>query len=224
MDKIKVLVVSSQTFFRQGVWFALSKDETMDVVTTAEIAPTSQNQLLDTPLNVLIIDMDSSSADCLTMARRLKQHVPDLGIVLLGSESGDTQLVKALEIQASAYLKKESTPEELKDAVRCVARGESPIHETYTARGKVALQVLRRFQELSWRSDNETSISPLTRRELEVITWVAKGQSNKKIAYELNISEQTVKNHLTSILEKLNATARTEAVVLAIKQGLISVG
>ena len=83
--------------------------------------------------------------------------------------------------------------------------------------------MLSQFQRLSWRSDDEDIMSPLTPREIEILEYIAKGYLNKQIAVELGISEQTIKNHVTSILRKLNANARTEAVVLAIKQGVISI-
>ncbi len=83
--------------------------------------------------------------------------------------------------------------------------------------------MLHQFQELSWRSEAQALISPLTARETEILNYIAQGYLNKQIAAKLEISEQTIKNHVTSILRKLNANARTEAVVVAIKQGLISI-
>ena len=85
------------------------------------------------------------------------------------------------------------------------------------------MQVLHKFQELTWKTENEDTFSPLTSRETESLNYVAQGCLNKQIATELGISEQTIKNHVTSILRKLNAGARTEAVVVAIKQGLIKI-
>ncbi|GAI89025.1 unnamed protein product, partial [marine sediment metagenome] len=135
----------------------------------------------------------------------------------------DAQLFQALKAQAVAYLSKEVTADELVDVIRRVARGEHPINESLTTRPKLAEQVLQQFQELSWRSEAEGFISPLTPREREILNYIAQGYLNKQIAAELDISEQTIKNHVTSILRKLNANARTEAVVIAIKQGLISI-
>ena len=120
-------------------------------------------------------------------------------------------------------MSKELTAGELIETVRRVARGEHPINEALTDRPKVAEQVLHQFQELYWRSEAEGVIAPLTPRETEILNYIAKGYLNKQIAAELDISEQTIKNHVTSILRKLNANARTEAVVVAIKQGLISI-
>ena len=107
------------------------------------------------------------------------------------------------------------------ETVRRVARGEHPINESLTTRPKVAEQVLLQFQELSRRDQVEQFISPLTPREMQILKYIGMGYLNKQIAAELGISEQTIKNHVTSILRKLNANARTEAVVLALKQGLI---
>jgi DNA-binding NarL/FixJ family response regulator len=83
--------------------------------------------------------------------------------------------------------------------------------------------VLQQFQELTSKTEAEAFISPLTPREIEILEYIAQGYLNKQIAAELGISEQTIKNHVTSILRKLNANARTEAVVVAIKQGLIKI-
>jgi DNA-binding NarL/FixJ family response regulator len=159
----------------------------------------------------------------LKLARRIKQRLPNIGVVVLTSNPDDAQLFQALKAQAVAYLSKEVTADELVDIIRRVARGEHPINENLTTRPKLAEQVLQQFQELSWRSEAEGFIAPLTPREKEILNYIAQGYLNKQIAAELEISEQTIKNHVTSILRKLNANARTEAVVVAIKQGLISI-
>jgi len=159
----------------------------------------------------------------LKLARKIKQRLPTIGVVILTSNPDDAQLFQALKAQAVAYLRKEVTAEELVSTIRRVARGEHPINESLTDRPKLAEQVLYQFQELSWRSEAEGFIAPLTPREMEILNYIAQGYLNKQIAAELDISEQTIKNHVTSILRKLNANARTEAVVVAIKQGLITV-
>ncbi len=129
----------------------------------------------------------------------------------------------ALKAQAAAYHSKEITAEELGNTIKRVATGEHPINEGLLSRPSVADQVLQQFQELSQRNVTGGLISPLTERETEILNYIARGFLNKQIATTLGISEQTIKNHVTSILRKLNATARTEAVVLAIKQGLITI-
>ncbi|MBA7622560.1 Transcriptional regulatory protein DegU [subsurface metagenome] len=174
------------------------------------------------PPDVALVDIDGSTDDSLTLAHKIRQRSPNIGVIVLASDPNDTQLFRVLKAQAAAYLSKEITADQLVDTVRRVARGEHPINESLTTRPKVAEQVLQQFQELSWRSETEAFISPLTPREMEILNYIAQGYFNKEIAVKLGISEQTIKNHVTSILRKLNANARTEAVVVAIKQGLIS--
>ena len=170
--------------------------------------------------DVAIVDVDISTDDGLALARRIKQRLPSIGIIIITSAFNDAQLFQALKTQAAAFLSKEATKEQLIDTIRCVARHEYPVNESLFTRPSVADKVLQQFQELSLQ--NETVISPLTRRETEILNHIAQGLLNKQIAAELDIGEQTIKNHVTSILRKLNANARTEAVVLASKQGILT--
>ncbi|MBA7670691.1 Transcriptional regulatory protein DegU [subsurface metagenome] len=135
----------------------------------------------------------------------------------------DDQLFQAIENQVAAYLSKEINGDQLADMVRRVARGEYPINESLSSRPELAGKILNQFQALSGKTEVETLISPLTARETEILNYVAQGNSNKQIAAKLSISEQTIKNHVASIMLKLNANARTQAVVIAVQQGLISI-
>ncbi len=223
MNKIQVLIVSQQFLSRQGIEHSLSDTGDMEVSGTAEVNDEVLSAIDTSPPDVALVDIDAPADSGLKLARRIKQRLPNIGVVVLTSNSDDAQLFQALKAQAVAYLSKEVTADELVDVIRRVARGEHPINESLTARPKLAEQVLQQFQELSWRSEAEGFISPLTPREKEILNYIAQGYLNKQIAAELDISEQTIKNHVTSILRKLNANARTEAVVIAIKQGLISI-
>jgi DNA-binding NarL/FixJ family response regulator len=107
--------------------------------------------------------------------------------------------------------------------IRKAAGGGHPINDTFLTQPKVAQKVLEQFQELSWGREIEDFVSPLSPRETEILSYMARGYLNKQIADTLNISEQTIKNHVPSILRKLDANARTQAVVTAIKRGLIKV-
>jgi DNA-binding NarL/FixJ family response regulator len=173
--------------------------------------------------DVALVDIDTPADSGLRLARKIRQHLPNIGVIVLTSNPNDAQLFQAIKAQAAAYLSKEITADQLADAVKRTAKGEHPINESVTSHPKVAEQVLRHFQELPWEKGAEALISPVTSREREILNYMAKGYLNKQIALALNISEQTVKNHVTSILRKLNANARTQAVVEAIKHGLISI-
>jgi len=223
MNKIRVLIVSQQSLFRQGIEHSLSDIEDIKVLGTAEVNDEVLSAIDTLPPDVALVDVDAPADSGLTLARKIKQRLPVIGVVVLSSNPDDAQLFQALKAQAVAYLSKELTAGELIETVRRVARGEHPINEALTDRPKVAEQVLHQFQELYWRSEAEGVIAPLTPRETEILNYIAKGYLNKQIAAELDISEQTIKNHVTSILRKLNANARTEAVVVAIKKGLISI-
>jgi len=222
-NKIQVIIISQQSLFRQGIEHSLSGVEDMAVTGTAKVNEEVLSTIDVLPPDVALVDIDAPADSGLKLARKIRQRLTSVGVVVLTSNADDAQLFQALKAQAGAYLSKEVSADELIDTIRRVANGEHPINETLTARPKLAEQVLQQFQELTWRSEAEGFISPLTPREREILNYIAQGYLNKQIAAELDISEQTIKNHVTSILRKLNANARTEAVVVAIRQGLISI-
>ena len=222
MDKIQVFVISQQFLFRQGIEQALAGVDNIEITGKAEVNDEVLDQIDTVPPDVALLDIDAAGDSGLKLARKIKQRLPNVGVVVLTSNADDAQLFLTLKAQAVAYLSKEVSPDDLVDTIRRVARGEHPINENLTTRPKLAEQVLQQFQELTWRSEAGGFISPLTPRETEILNYIAQGLLNKQIAARLAISEQTIKNHVTSILRKLNANARTEAVVVAIKQGLIS--
>jgi len=222
-NKIQVFVVSQQSLFQQGVEHSFSGIEDLAISGVTGVTDQVLSAIDNLPPDVALVDIDGPSEVGLELAHKIKQRSPNIAVIVLTSNPDDSQLFLALKAQAVAYLSKEVTADQLIDTVRRVARGEHPINESLTTRPKVAEHVLQQFQELSSRREAEAFISPLTPRETEILQYIAQGYLNKQIAAELGISEQTIKNHVTSILRKLNANARTEAVVVAIRQGLISI-
>ena len=222
-NKIQVFVISQQSLFQQAVEHTLSETEDIAISGTIAVSDDVLKAIDNLPPDVALLDIDGPWESGLDLARKIKQRSPNIGVIVLTSNPDDNQLFLVLKAQAVAYLSKEITAEDLISIIRRVAKGEHPINESLTTRPKVAEHVLQQFQELSSRSEAEAFISPLTPREIEILQYIAQGYLNKQIAAELGISEQTIKNHVTSILRKLNANARTEAVVVAIKKGLISI-
>ena len=222
-DKTQVFIFSHQTLFRRGIEHAFSGVPDMQFSSASDLNEEVLSSMDALPPDVAIVDIDGSADSGLALARKIKQRSPNIALIMLTSNLSDTQLFQALKGQAAAYLDKEVTAEVLVETMRRVARGEHPINESLTSRPKVAEQVLKQFQELTWKGETEAFISPLTPRETQILSYIARGYLNKQIAAELTISEQTIKNHVTSILRKLNANARTEAVVVGIRQGLISI-
>ncbi|MDD5126580.1 MAG: response regulator transcription factor [Dehalococcoidales bacterium] len=221
-NKIQVFIISNQPLFQHGIEHTLSGIEDIAVSGIIEVGEKVLAAIDNLPPDVALVDIDGKSDIALELARNIRQRQPSIGVIVLSSNTNDDELFQALKAQAGAYISKEITAQQLTDTIRRVGRGEHPINEALTARPKVAEQVLNQFQELFWQSEAQTLISPLTPRETEILKYIAQGFLNKQIAAELGISEQTIKNHVTSILRKLNANARTEAVVVAIKQGLIT--
>ena len=223
MQKIKVFIISPQSMFRQGVRHSLTNMSEIEISGEAEVDDKALLTIESSLPDVALVDIDNASDNGLSLAHRIRQRLPSIGIIVLTSNPDDAQLFQVIKAQAAAYLSKEITADQLTDTVKRVARGEHPINESLTSRPKVVEQVLHHFQEPSWGKGAEAFISPVTPRELEILNFMVQGYLNKQIAFALNISEQTVKNHVTSILRKLNANARTQAVVEAIKQGLVSI-
>jgi len=221
-QKIKVCTFSQQPLFQEGILSAFSGTEGIQIIGQAKV--TDQALIVEVmPPDVVIVDIDNSPDSSLSLIRRLKQRLPSVGIIMLTSNLSDDQLFQAIEDRVAAYLSKEIIGDQLAEMVRRVARGEYPINESLSSRPELAGKILSQFQELSGKTEAETLIAPLTTRETEVLNYVAQGYSNKQIAAKLDISEQTIKNHVASIMIKLNANARTQAVVIAVQQGLISI-
>ena len=220
--RVNVLILSSQVMFRTGMELVLNAVENIQIIGSTDFSNGVQFSLDELPPDVVILDIDGTSEAGIEIAQNIKRRLPNIGVIVLTSSPNDDQLIQALKAQAGAYLSKESTPDEIIHAIKLVAHGEYPINEIIQTQPKVAERILEQFQELSWRSEAETLLSPLTPRETEILEYIARGYLNKQIASEFAISEQTIKNHVTSILRKLNANARTEAVVVALRRGIIS--
>ena len=222
-DFINVIVISQQVMFRKGIELALSSESDIKIIDSVDFSNGVEYSVENFPPDIAILDVDGSGNTVFDISLRLKQRLPNIASIIFTSYPDDKQLFQSLKAQAAAYLSKESRTEEIIQTIRRLASGEYPINKSLHDRPVVAEQVLRQFQELSTQSDIGDLISPLTTRETEILKYISKGFLNKQIASELDISEQTIKNHVTSILRKLNANARTEAVVIGIKRGIISI-
>lgn len=172
--------------------------------------------------DVILIDINLPGMNGLEVSRVIKRRQPQTAIIILSVYEDDEQLFNAIKAGAAAYSAKDISPENLVEMVRQVARGNYIINENVLSKPIVAKRVLNQFRELSSaENENEPIFAPLTNREVEILDCIARGNSNKEIARNLSISDQTVKNHITSILKKLNANDRTQAVIMALKHGWI---
>ena len=219
----KILIVDSQPLFRAGVKQAFRENSDFEIF---EASPGDHlSAILEAKLpEVVLIDIDAPSLSGLKTGKSLLQLYPATRLVMMTPEVNNDELFEVIRMGAAAYLDKKATMQELEAIIHRVARGEYPINDSLLATPKVAEHVLKQFQEMgSMGMTVESITAPLTSRETQILRYVADGNSNKKIAQILEISEQTIKNHVSSILRKLNANDRAHAVVLAIRRGWISI-
>jgi len=223
VDKIVVTIIDKQALFRVGVRHALSQQPDFEVF---DCAPNENPIALieaNSP-NVLLLDIDYPSLSGLELARKIALHYPTTKVIILTYKPDDKQLFEIIKAGAVDYLDKSITAEELTKSIRQVAHGEYPINDSVLARPKVAEHLLKQFQSTHniHGKTMDTIVVSLTSRETQILNYIANGNSNKQIAHILQISEQTIKNHVSNILRKLNANDRAHAVVLAIRYGWIS--
>lgn len=219
MDKIKVMIIDEQAFFRAGVRQTLSDQSDLEIL---ECDPTQDVlQLVEANLpDVALLGSDLASLSGIELGRKIAQHFPNTKVIVLSPDPNDEELFEVIKTAAVACLSKRASAEELASTIRRARSGEYPINESLMTRPKVAKQVLNQFRGMA--RTLEGIAAPLTNRETQILTYVAEGNSNKEIARILAISEQTIKNHVSAILRKLNVNDRAHAVALALRSGWIS--
>ncbi len=174
--------------------------------------------------DVVIIDAGLTTTDSLEVVRQMRHLIPHMAIVVLTPSEDEERLFQSIKVGAAAYYTRNIMPEELQETVRKVSRGEYLINDDVLSKPQLASRVLKSFRELAVEEEETATkdlYSPLSSREVEILDYIARGNSNKEIAKSLKISDQTVKNHITSILKKLSVNDRTAAVVHALRHGWI---
>jgi len=220
MDKIKVMIIDEQPIFRAGVRQALSQQSDLEIL---DCDPTQEPLgLIETNLpDVALLGSDLATLSGLELGRQIARHYPNTKVIVLSPDPNDEELFEVIKTAAVACLSKNTTAEELSSTIRRARNGEYPINESLITRPVVARHVLNQFQHMG--KTMEAVVAPLTHRETQILSYIADGNSNKQIAHILEISEQTIKNHVSAILRKLNANDRAHAVALAMRNGWISV-
>jgi DNA-binding NarL/FixJ family response regulator len=223
MATTKVMIIDEQAYFRAGVRQVLARQEDLEVV---ECDP-GKNPLGFIEANlpdIALLGTDLATHSGLELGRKIARNFPNTKVIILSPDPNDEELFEVIRSSAVACLQKNSPSEDLLNVIRRASHGEYPINDSVINRPSIAKNVLREFQSMASLGDNmDTVVIPLTQRERQILTYVSDGNTNKQIAHILNISEQTIKNHVSAILRKLNANDRAHAVVLAIKNGWISI-
>ncbi|MBI4302200.1 MAG: response regulator transcription factor [Chloroflexi bacterium] len=225
MEKIKILLADASALFRQGMRWSLSQDGDMDVVHEADEGEDALSVIDAMMPDVAVVESQLPLQGGIELTRRIRLRSPKTAVIMLATHEDEEQLFQAIKAGAAAYYRKEDvTGPQLINAIRRVYKGEYIINESLLTKPQVASRVLRQFQDLTLaEKEVESLLAPLSPREVQVLEYVAQGNSNKGIARALGISDQTVKNHITSIMRKLAANDRTHAVVLALRHGYIKV-
>jgi DNA-binding NarL/FixJ family response regulator len=222
MDKIRVMIIDEQAFFRAGVHQALSQQADFEIL---DCGPSQKPlDLIESKLpSVVLIGSDLASLSGLELGRKIARYYPNTKVIMLSPNPDDEEIFEVIKTAAVACVSKNASAEELADTIKRAVDGEYPINDSLVTRPRVAEHVLRQFQHLgSMGKLMETVVAPLTNRETQILGYIAGGNSNKQIAGILGISEQTIKNHVSAILRKLNANDRAHAVALAMRSGWIS--
>lgn len=232
MRKITLMIVDSQPFFRSGVRQALSQGNNLEIMDILE-CDTGENdneaitQITANSPDIVLLDIGYPFLNGLDLGKKIARSFPGTGVIILSTnpDEDEDELFEVIKIGAVAYLRsKHCSPTELVDTIKRASSGEYPINECVSSKPKVAWRVLRQFQDMaSMGRTLEEITTPLTPKEVQILTHIAEGNSNKRIANILGISEQTIKNHVSAILRKLNANDRAHAVFIAIRNGLISI-
>jgi DNA-binding NarL/FixJ family response regulator len=218
-EAIRVLIVDDHALFRRGLQMVLEGESDIEVVGEASDGHEAAKKAEDTTPDVVLMDVRMPKRSGIEATRVIKDVLPSTKILMLTISDEEADLYEAIKAGASGYLLKEISIDEVANAVRSVNQGQSLISPS------MASKLLNEFATMVKRRDERTQMPGprLTDRELQVLKLVAKGLNNKDIGDSLYISENTVKNHVRNILEKLHLHSRMEAVVYAVKEKLLDI-
>ncbi len=215
VEPIRVVVVDDQELFRRGLTMLLGVESDIEVVGEAGDGLHAPDLVAEVAPDVVLLDVRMPKRTGLEACIHIKERVPTARIIMLTVSDEEADLYEAVKNGASGYLLKDSSIDEVAQAVRVVAEGQSLISPS------MAVKLLDEFKQMSRADKDQVPTPRLTDRELEVLKLVATGQNNREVAKQLFISENTVKNHVRNILEKLQLHSRMEAVMYAVREKLL---
>jgi two-component system, NarL family, response regulator LiaR len=211
MKRIRILVVEDQNVVREGLIAILSYQSDMEVVGEAADGIQAVELARKTRPDVILLDMVMPRQDGLTTIPKLRLITPEARILVLSSFAESDRVYQAIKAGALGYMLKDTTRIQLLQSIRDVANGHASIHPS------IAMKVIHEFDHPSEAGFANQS---LTRRELEALRLIARGLSNQEIATSLVVHERTIAKYVSSILNKLHVSNRTQAALYAIREGL----
>ena len=209
---IKVMLADDHVLMREGIRQLLEYDGTISVIAEDNNGVECIEQLLSVHPDILLLDINMPVMNGIEVLQEIKKKNISVKVLVLTVHNEVEYLLKAVDIGVDGYIMKDAESAELKNAINCIMQGETYIQPSLVP----ALN-----SRLVSRDIDKEKINSLTKRELEVLIEVANGMFNKEIATSLNISERTVKNHISNIFKKIDVSDRTQAAVFAIKNDLI---
>jgi len=223
--KISVLIVDDHPLFRDGLQKALELEDDIEVIGQCPDGEQALKATARLQPSVVLLDINLPTINGLQVARQLKTERNNVAIVFLTAYHDSQQVLHAMRAGASAYCPKDIMPDELIEIIRTVAHGYYVVGGERVSAQDVSAWINANLEALSgsYIVDPDEHYIPLSPREVEILQFVTNGMSNKEIASRLSISQQTVKNHMTSILKKLNVQDRTQAAVTALRHGWVRI-
>ena len=208
----RVLVVDDQTLFRTGLTSLLAQDERVEVVGQAVDGADAVKQAMKHKPDVVLMDIKMPNMDGIEATRQIVEQVPGVKVLMLTTFETDSQVIQALKAGASGYVLKDSSAAAIVTSIAAVLTGERVMASA------VANRVL---EMLTGTATPKEFYDGLTNREIEILKLLASGMANKQIAFRLKISEKTVRNHVSNMYEKLGIYDRSQAVLYAVRKGLV---
>jgi NarL family two-component system response regulator LiaR len=207
---IRVLIADDHSVVRQGLCMFLGTDPELEIIGEARDGAEALRMTLQLHPDVVLMDILMPVMDGISATAAIRREAPDTEVVALTSVLDDHSVVDAVRAGAIGYILKDTEAQELRRAIKAAAAGQVQLSP------QVAARLLREVRT------PEESLEPLTERETDVLKLLALGKANKEISQALNIGEQTVKTHVSHILNKLGVPSRTQAALYAIRSGLVA--
>lgn len=215
---ISILIVDGQPAVGQNLKRKIGTIEEFTVIGEVKSFGEAVVEVLSSKPDVVLIDLDLPEKNGVELTKELTEKAPEVNVLLLAGDNAQQNISKIIKAGALGYILRDSDPQTLRAAITAVAKGEAYIQSC------LLTKLINEFREIL--SDEKTVKAPedlrLTQREMEIVSYIACGQSNKDIARKLFISEKTVKNHVSSILKKMELGDRTQVAVYAYKKGLVT--
>ncbi|HET7479908.1 MAG TPA: response regulator transcription factor [Rubrobacteraceae bacterium] len=212
---IRVAIVDDQRLFATGLARIIGAQPDMEVVGEAHTGEEGVSLCAEVEPDVVLMDLSMPVMNGVSATRKIRTILPRTRVLILTVHTDDAHVFQGIKAGAQGYILKDCTPEDLTRAIRTVYAGDTIMAQD------IARKMLTTFEGI--RANNADIAPHLTERELDVVKALARGMSNKEIAQTMNISEKTVRNHASNIYKKLHIFDRTQAVLYAIRKGLVDI-